>query len=147
MRVGRPKVRTSRRAVSPILAEIILIFVVLITSAILGGFIFGTVSTFAQPAEVWAHASSCSASAGTETCQLTLINTGVHSTSTVTCMLSLNGAKLQGNVSNGGVIPASGSLNNVGCSVQGATAPSGAQIGGTVMLANGGSVFFTVVSS
>jgi hypothetical protein len=147
MRMGRCRLITKRSAVTPILAEVMLLFVVLVTSAILGGFVFGTFTTIVPPAEVSAHAYSCSASAGSEVCQLALINTGVHSTSTVTCAISMNGARVAGNVSNGGVIPASGSLNNVACSVQGTTAPSGVQLGGTVTLANGGSVFFTTISS
>ena len=146
MRTGKSSLR-SRNATTPILAEVVLIFVALITSAILGGFVFGTFTTLVPPAEVSAQVSSCSATAGSEFCQLTLVNIGVHATSTSSCAISINGSKLLGTISNGGVVPASGTLNNVGCSVQGTVAPSGVQVGGTVTLTNGGSVYFTAISS
>lgn len=131
-----------RRGVSSIVAEIALIAVVLITAVILASFTFGLFSSYYSPAEVAVEGASCTTAGNSTTCQLTLTNMGAQNTST-TGLCSMNvGTDVPGNVVNGGVVPAGGSLTNVQCITHGVNPSLGSQVSGALSLTDGGIAFF-----
>jgi hypothetical protein len=136
-----------RRAVSAVVAELTLIVVVLISTLVLSGIMFGSFSAYVPPAEVIPESPSCSGQSGNEVCHVTLQNQSPHSVSTSPdCEITVQGSQLAGTVSNGGTIPGSGTLTGVTCVVTGASASPGSQVVGTLPLMNYASVFFTTVS-
>jgi hypothetical protein len=138
MRVGK-----ARRGLNELVAELALIAVSLIASVILSGFVFGTLTSYVTPAEVAAQASSCSAVNDSEYCRVSLANIGAQSAVTDgVCSLTIGGSTRTGSVVNGGTVPASGSLNDVGCLVIGPTAQPGSFIVGAVSLTNGAEIPF-----
>jgi hypothetical protein len=131
--------RHSRRAVSPVLAELLLIVVSLVAGLAVGTFAFQVVGTAAHPAEVSAQLNACAANGSNETCTLTLANVGGSDVQTLPlCTLGSVG----GDLTLGGTVPAGGSLT-VDCSIEGSQlAHMGSTITGWVALSNGASVFF-----
>ncbi len=132
---------------NPLVAEFVLVVVALISATVVGGFVFGLFGSYVPPAEVAAQVSSCSWTGTAEVCQVTLANVGPRNVETTGCSLSLEGSNLAGTITNGGTVPASGSLSEVSCAVQGASAPAGSRLVGSIGLTNGATVFFTSVSS
>jgi len=131
-----------RRGVSSLVAEIALIAVLLIATVIFASFTFGLFSLYYSPPEVAAEGTSCSAAGNSTTCQLTLTNIGTQDTSTTgSCSLNV-GTAISGQVVNGGVVPAGGSLTNVKCVAHGVEPSPGSQVTGVLSLANGGVAFF-----
>lgn len=130
-----------------LVAEFVLIVVTLIAAIVVGGFVFGLFGSYVPPAEVAAQVSSCSSSGTAEVCQVTLANMGPRNVETTGCSLALHGSNLPGSITNGGTVPASGLLSGVGCVVQGASAPAGSRLVGSIGLTNGATIFFTTVSS
>ena len=148
MQVNSRRAGKKRSGVSPIVAELCLIAVLLITAVILSGFLFGTFSTYIPPAEIAAQATFCSASGGSETCQLVLANMGARIVSTDgSCSMTVGGSYIKGTIQNGGIVPAGGSLDGVSCIVSGAIASVGARIAGTIALTDGALVYFTAVTN
>ena len=138
MRVGK-----ARRGVTELVAELALIAVSLIASVILSGFVFGTLRSYVTPAEVAVQASSCSAVNDSEDCMVSLANIGSQSAVTDgVCSLTIEGLTRTGSVVDGGIVPASGSLNDVSCLVRGSTAQPGSLVVGAVSLTNGAEVPF-----
>jgi hypothetical protein len=148
LQVNRRRTGKKRSGVSPVVAELCLIAVLLISVVVLSGFLFDTFSVYVAPAEVAVQATLCSASGNSEICQLVLANlgTGVVGTDGA-CSLTVGGAYVKGTIQNGGVVPAGGSLNGVSCIVSGAIASAGARIAGTIALTDGAVVFFTAVTN
>jgi FlaG/FlaF family flagellin (archaellin) len=131
-----------RRGVSPIVAEVTLIAVLLIATIMLASFTFGVFSFYYSPAEVAADGASCSSGGNSTTCQLTLTNMGAKDTSTTgSCSLD-EGTDVTGYVTDGGVVPAGGSLTNVHCVALGVILHSGSLVEGALSLTNGGTAFF-----
>jgi len=135
----RSALRRSRRAVSPVLAELLLIVVALVAGLFTGSFTFQTIGTAAHPAEVSAQFNSCVANGPNESCSLTLSNVGASNVETLPgCVVGSN----SGDLVSSGVVPAGGSLT-VDCTVAGTQpAQAGTPITGWVALSNGASVFF-----
>ena len=129
----------SRKAVSPVLAELLLIFVSLLTALLVGSFTFQMMGTAAHPAEVSAQFDSCTARGTNETCSLTLANLGASNVQTLpSCEVDSDG----GNLVSGGIVPAGGTLT-VSCLVVGLPdAGTGSPITGWVALSNGASIYF-----
>lgn len=137
MRISR-----RRRGVSPVIAEVCLIAVLLVSAIMLVSLTFGVFSFYISPAEVEAESALCSAAGNTTMCLLTLTNTGAQDTFTTgSCTLDA-GAVLSGNVVNGGTVPAGGSLTNVQCVTHGVDPSPGSQVSGVLSLTNGGTAFF-----
>jgi hypothetical protein len=135
------KLQRRRSGISPIVATIFLIVVVLISSVILGTFVFGLMGSYIPPPEVIAGDLTCSVNGNVTSCQMTLTNEGGHSTATTgSCALSSNTG--QDSVVGGGTIPAGSSLNGVACVSHHATVAMGSQIQGSLSLTDGEIVIF-----
>lgn len=131
-----------RSGVSPIVAEVTLIAVLLIATVILASFTFGVFSLYYSPAEVAAEGASCSTDGNSTTCQLTLTNVGAKDTSTTgSCSLDV-GTSVTGQVVDGGVVPAGGSLTDVQCVALGLNLHSGTLVDGALSLSSGGTAYF-----
>jgi len=129
----------SKKAVSPVLAELLLMFVSLLTALLVGSFGFQTIGTASRPAEVSAQLDSCAAAGTNETCSVTLANIGTSNIQTLSsCGMGSDG----GNLISGGTVPAGGTLA-VSCFVTGLPyAGTGIPITGWVALSNGADVYF-----
>jgi len=139
--------RRSRSGVSPVVAELCLIAVLLISAVVLSGLVFGAFSGFTSPAQVAAQAINCTASNGSEVCNLVLDNLGARGVSTDgACSMTVGGQNLVGTIVNGGTVPPNGSLDGVACVVSGTIANAGNRIGGAVALDDGALVYFTAMS-
>jgi FlaG/FlaF family flagellin (archaellin) len=148
LRLNGIRARKKRSGVSPIVAELCLIAVLLISAVILTGFLFDTISVYAAPAEVAAQATFCSASGDSEVCQVALSNVGSRDVNTDgSCSMTVGGSNLKGTIQNGGTVRADGSLFRVSCIVSGAIASVGSLIAGTIALTNGAFVYFTAVTN
>lgn len=133
-----------RRGMTAIIVEFVLVVVSLMASVMLGGFVFGAISIYVPPAEVAAQVTGCITTRNVTGCSLTLVNQGSKNVSTDgTCSLSVAGGETSGNVTNGGVVPAGGSLQGVQCQVHSSPLPAGGRVSGSLALNNGASVFFT----
>ena len=127
---------------SPLVAEITLIAVVLIATVIMASFTFGLFSLYYSPPEVAVQGATCSTAGNSTTCQLTLTNMGAQDASTTgSCSMSM-GTEVSGLVFNGGIVPAGGSLTNVQCVAHGVDPSPGSQVAGALSLTNGGTAFF-----
>jgi hypothetical protein len=150
MSSGPNRVRSvkARRGTNEVMAEFVLIIVSIIASVMVAGFLFGTLAAAGSPAEVMAHSATCSAVDGSEVCSVTLTNIGARAVGTDgICTLTVGGSVQAGQLSNGGIVPASGSLSDVGCRVDDSTVSSGSQVLGTVSLTNGAQIPFVASSS
>jgi hypothetical protein len=137
----RIKVRR-RSGLASIVVEVMLIAVLLIAVVILASFTFGLFSFYLSPAEVAVEGASCSTAGNSTTCLLTLTNLGAQDAYTTgSCSLSA-GTDALGNVVNGGIVPAGGSLSNVQCVTHGVDPSPGSQVSGVLSLTNGGTAFF-----
>jgi len=141
-----------RKAISPVLATVILIAITLIAAIAIAGFVFGLFGTFTSTAQVQASVTSCNYNvlkAGAEACSITLTNSGNANTATTgACSLTYGGSSYTGTVSGGGTVPSGGSLSNVLCYYTvGAGAGAGVQVTGSVILANGGNALFSATAS
>jgi flagellin-like protein len=78
-----------RKAVSPVLATVILIAITLIAAIAIAGFVFGLFGSFTSTAQVQAQVVTCTAA--TEVCTLSLLNTGTGNTAATGCSISVSG--------------------------------------------------------
>lgn len=137
-----------RRGVSPVVAELCTIAVVLVAAVLLSSILYGAFSIYTSPAEVAVQQALCSASGGSEVCQFILANLGAQNVSTDgQCAMTLAGSLNHGTVQNGGAVPAGGTLSGVACVVAGAIAVTGARIVGNIALSNGALVYFTATTN
>ncbi len=127
--------RFSRRGVSPVLAELLLVFVSLIAGVAVGAFAFELIGASAQPAEVAARVDSCTQGG----CVLTLTNVGTTNTEpTASCGIG----SIAGILNSTRPIPSGGALT-VECSTGGGGGlASGSLVTGWVALSNGARVYF-----
>jgi hypothetical protein len=147
LRLYRIRLGSKRSGVSPVVAELCTIAVVLIAVVLMSGILYGAFSIYTSPAEVAVQQALCSATGGSEICQFVLYNLGAEVVATEgKCAMTLGGALNQGTVQNGGTVPAGGTLNGVACIVSGAMAVAGSHIVGTIALTNGALVYFTAVT-
>jgi hypothetical protein len=130
--------RKTRRAISPLLAELMIIVVSIVAGVSVGGFGFQVAGNAASSAVVTASAASCSVAGRNETCSLQLQNSGASSVQTIVCSLGSS----RGNLDPSGTVPAGGSLN-VNCTVTEANSPEvGSLVTGWVALSNGAYAYF-----
>jgi len=153
MRINSPK---RRRAISPVLATVILIAITLIAAIAIAGFVFGLFGTFTSTARVQASATNCSWNGANEVCTLILTNSGNANTATTgSCQLSYGGAAKSGESSNvnppvAAVVQAvnAGTPVTTYCmALTGLAAGAGAQVTGSLVLANGGNALFSASAS
>jgi flagellin-like protein len=132
-----------RKAISPVIATVILIAITLIAAIAIAGFVFGLFGSFTSTAQVLVSSASCTTGV-TPACTLTLSNSGTANTAVVasTFTLTYGGVKYGGSCAAAPVITA-GAATSVSCSVAGATAVSGEQFTGSLGLSNGGVVSFS----
>jgi len=140
--------RKNRKAISPVLATVILIAITLIAAIAVAGFVFGLFGTFTSTAQVSASVTSCSGTP--EVCSLVLTNSGnANLASPTVCSMTFAGSTTQGTYA-----VVAGTLNS-GASQTGtctdntaaAHAPAGSQVTGSVILANGGNALFSGTGS
>ncbi len=129
----------NRKAISPVLATVILIAITLIAAIAIAGFVFGLFGTFTATAQVSATAVSCAQT--TKVCTLVLTNNGNSPVTAQSCSFSGSGGGA-GTSFTGGVVPAGSTLTGVVCTFPG-TATLGAQVAGGIGLSNGGQALFT----
>ena len=141
--------KQKRKAVSPVLATVILIAITLIAAVAVAGFVFGLFGSFTSTAQVSAGVVSCTA-ASPAVCTLILSNTGTAAaTVSATCTINVNGVTQTGTASatGGGNLKVNAGTSGdtvkcaLGATVVGGT--SGSQVVGTLTLSNGGSVQFS----
>jgi flagellin-like protein len=142
--------KKNRKAISPVLATVILIAITLIAAIAIAGFVFGLFGSFTSSAQVSAQVTSCIAgpaasSANNNVCTVVLTNTGTSNVAVTGGSVQIAGTA---HTCNGALalntIAASSSAQFV-C-LQLAATPGqtvGSQAIGTVTLSNGASVPFS----
>jgi flagellin-like protein len=147
--------RKNRKAISPVLATVILIAITLIAAIAIAGFVFGLFGSFTSTAQVSGSAvdmtaAHANAAAAAPTCQagipgaavsyLALRNTGTASASVTTISYSFGGATYQQQAPAGCTVVAGQTEYVLETGLGGgATAVIGAQFVAAVGLTNGGS--------
>jgi len=145
IRYGKGK----RKAISPVLATVILIAITLIAAIAIAGFVFGLFGSFTATAQISASAVSCNNTTGE--CQILLTNTGNAAAKPNACSFSGNVAGVGAMGTTKGPPPtvaplsiAGGSSETIYCQDVGlAGAGSGIAVSGQVSLSNGGSILFS----
>ncbi len=131
-----------RKAISPVLATVILIAITLIAAVAIAGFVFGLFGSFTTNALVSGSVTTCTG-ATDAVCTAVLRNTGSGSATVTGCSLSLGGANEVGAFA---VVSGSITAGNSGiysCTVVGTPENSiGSQAIGSFSLSNGGTVQF-----
>lgn len=148
-----------RKAISPVLATVILIAITLIAAIAIAGFVFGLFGTFTSSATISASAVSCTSSSAGITCTVQVTNSGNANG-------GITGASLKYASSSGSTnLPAVSSWSIVGPAIttagtplpvnagssdtvtlyfSGASPPvTGSSFTGTLTLSNGGSAQFS----
>jgi archaeal type IV pilus assembly protein PilA len=80
-----------RKAISPVIATVILIAITLIAAIAIAGFVFGLFGSFTSSAQVTATAS-CVAAGTPPTCTVSLSNTGTASTNVLSATITFAGS-------------------------------------------------------
>jgi flagellin-like protein len=139
-----------RKAISPVLATVILIAITLIAAVAIAGFVFGLFGSFTSSAQVSAQVTSCKAGAGSAAhnneCILTLRNTGTSNVAVTGCSVQIGGAAVAGNglAAPLPTITASSSVSFTCFQLAATTGQTiGSQAVGSVSLSNGASVPFS----
>lgn len=84
---------TKRKAISPILAEVMLIAITLVAAVAISGFVFGMLGTYTNTAQIQIVSSSCSVSKGV--CSVSFQNTGTVSGGISLISISFGGGGYQ----------------------------------------------------
>ena len=141
--------RKNRKAISPVLATVILIAITLIAAVAIAGFVFGLFGTFTKTASVSLGAASCTDAAPT-VCTMSWTNTGNAATSIPgTCQVTEGGATYTGTAAFIAPLPAGGVFVSGGAGSLTCTGTNtvvlgaGAAVSGSVSLGNGGSALFS----
>lgn len=152
--------KNKRKAISPVLATVILIAITLIAAIAIAGFVFGLFGSFTSSANVSAAVTSCTNSTGTsagfETCDLQLSNTGSANTGATACSMVFGGSTYAGTVT----LYTSAALSTTTSNIKAGTTTyascvtaiagdpgAGAAVTGSLSTTNGGSVPFTGTST
>jgi flagellin-like protein len=151
--------RKQRRAVSPVLATVILIAITLIAAVAIAGFVFGLFGAFTSTAQISITSVSCSAN--NKLCTLVLTNSGTASTQsgtsgtitfggqtvTMQCgatpLTSVSGSTTVTTGGTGTTAITAGQSQLIYCSWNPSGAQPGQQFVGAVSLANGAQVQFS----
>jgi archaeal type IV pilus assembly protein PilA len=141
------RTRRSKKAISPVLATVILIAITLIAAVAIGGFVFGLFGTFTSTAQVSAGTVTCSGTP--EVCTLPLQNIGSANTAiTGVCNMNLAGGNYVGTAAMVSGSLKAGSSAKVTCTGPASEhAAAGSQITGYVILGNGAEVLFVATAA
>jgi len=139
--------KNKRKAISPVLATVILIAITLIAAIAIAGFVFGLFGSFTSTAQVSVTSSSMPSGTWATTGTVTAANTGTANTAINAITLTYGGATcvpttvatLPVSVTAGGNVILA--FHTAGTCA--AVATSGEQFVGSLSLANGGNVQFT----
>jgi len=141
-----------RKAISPVLATVILIAITLIAAIAVAGFVFGLFGSFTSSATIRAQVVSCTATGAPPTqhlvCTLNLSNTGTSNGAVNSVTILANGQS-QATTCAGGLpqtVPAGGSLNGLACTTTAGTFTEpavGSVAGGSIYTSNGAVVPFS----
>jgi flagellin-like protein len=143
-----------RKAISPVLATVILIAITLIAAIAIAGFVFGLFGSFTSSANVSATALACYTNPGNHTayCELNVQNTGTSNAAVTAASIKIAGITTAVATFNPAVpatITAGGASVHLwvhmAAAVQGGVA--GSQVSGSLTMSNGASVPFTGVWS
>lgn len=134
----------NRKAISPVLATVILIAITLIAAIAIAGFVFGLFGSFTTSAQVSAQTVSCTGGAPL-VCSVRLSNTGTSNTANILDAASITYSGItRTTVVSAVVTITAGTVQTVSLSFTGAPAgTSGSQFSGSIPLTNGASVPFT----
>jgi len=147
-----------RRAISPVLATVILIAITLIAAIAIAGFVFGLFGTFTSGARLQASIVSCThGGAGAGYCVIDISNTGGASGTVTGCSLyGVAGVESAGasaptavaaqvTITAGTAAPGTG----VGCTVAagGIALTSGSAVSGSLIVASGSPLSFSAIAS
>jgi len=143
--------KRNRKAISPVLATVILIAITLIAAIAIAGFVFGLFGSFTSSAQVSASVTSCTQGGAGKAlvCTVNLTNTGTSNVAVSGCSIQAAGTA-QASTPLGGNVPAGGALNGQTCTTTSLTLTEpalGSQAIGTFTLSNGASVPFAGVWS
>jgi len=140
-----------RKAISPVLATVILIAITLIAAIAIAGFVFGLFGSFTKTAQVSASVTSCTWISPHEVCTLSMINSGSSNTAANSCTLTYGGVTASGTVAT--VAPSTsltltaGTTTYISCTGGASDPGAGSTVTGAVATSNGGSVPWTGQSS
>jgi flagellin-like protein len=142
--------KQNRKAISPVLATVILIAITLIAAIAIAGFVFGLFGSFTSSAQVSAQVTSCKAGPAASTahnneCTVLLTNTGTSNVAVTGGAVQINGGSV---ACNGALvlptIAASSSASFTCFQLVATTGQTvGAQAVGSVSLSNGATVPFS----
>jgi flagellin-like protein len=142
------RINRNRKAISPVLATVILIAITLIAAIAIAGFVFGLFGSFTSSAQVSGRVQSCVSAVGppiTAVCTVVLTNTGTSNTAAIACSLKISGTSAAGVLTVSPTpVGASGSATAI-CTVNPASAvqTSGSQAVGSFSMSNGATVPFS----
>jgi len=135
-----------RKAISPVLATVILIAITLIAAIAIAGFVFGLFGTFTKTAAVSASVTSCVYNGTNEVCSLSMINSGTSNTNANACSMTFKGTTVTGTLAfvapSTSLTLTAGQTSYITCT-GGGDAGAGNAITGTVTTSNGGSILFS----
>jgi archaeal type IV pilus assembly protein PilA len=135
--------KQKKKAISPVLATVILIAITLIAAIAIAGFVFGLFGSFTNSAQVQASVVSCS-SAVNVICNLHLINIGTaNASATGTCSETYGGVTHAGTTAATVITAGAGAISLTCTPTVAVAGVSGTQVVGSVLLSNGASVTFT----
>jgi archaeal type IV pilus assembly protein PilA len=154
--------KKNRKAISPVLATVILIAITLIAAVAIAGFVFGLFGSFTSSAQVSAspsinHTDAQAAVQASFTCGTTapansyvlLTNAGTSPTNALTVSVSAGGKTVTLNAAATCTVAQSGAASNIeyisltGLGFSSTQAAPGVQYTGSVSMSNGGSAAFT----
>ncbi|HEV2138966.1 MAG TPA: archaellin/type IV pilin N-terminal domain-containing protein [Nitrososphaerales archaeon] len=145
------RISKNRKAISPVLATVILIAITLIAAIAIAGFVFGLFGSFTSSAQVSAQVQTCAA--GTGVCTVKLTNTGTSNVAETGCFVRLSGVNTAGVVTfavtvpaTTATVPASASGTYI-CTPPATAQTAGSQAIGSFTMSNGASVPFSGVWS
>lgn len=131
-----------RKAISPVLATVILIAITLIAAIAIAGFVFGLFGSFTSSAQVSAVAVTCSDATGN--CTVNLQNTGSANATPTACTIQISGTSTPGTSNTFAPVTAgAGAITEV-CGLGAAQTQSiGSTAQGAFTLSNGATVTFS----
>jgi len=142
-----------RKAISPVLATVILIAITLIAAIAIAGFVFGLFGSFTSSAQVSASVLHCYVTGGTaphnatNNCLVNLTNTGTSNVGVTSCSIHISGSAVTGTMDPSTATVGASSSRLTGCQAAGAAQTIGSQVVGSYSLSNGATVAFSSVWS
>jgi len=154
MKINSPR---RRKAISPVLATVILIAITLIAAIAIAGFVFGLFGTFTSGQNLQLVGTACAHTAGgakvfgtatahADSCVLALTNTGGASASITGCSIYGASQTLQGSPKTVAAGTTSAAPVVVECS-SAAALTAGAAVSGSLVVASGSPLAYSAIAS